>query len=73
MLHMIYPESRMVTEEMVMVWAHDTLVNQSYRALPADQQSNDDAMEQLFHSTPKPSVEDAIAILEDAGEVTFTR
>jgi hypothetical protein len=73
MLHIIYPESRNVTEEQVIVWAHDDLVNAAYASLPQDAKSQEDAMERLSASIARPSLEDAMVILEDNGSVTFGR
>ena len=73
MLHMIYPQSRMVSEDVVVIWAFDALVNAEYNALPREQREDDKAMEELMAATPKPSLDQAIEILEDMGLVTFKR
>lgn len=70
-IRIIYPENRVVSEETVIVWAHDTLVNNAFSVLPDAEKQNDNAIELLSKSIPVPELFDAIAILEDAGEVTF--
>jgi hypothetical protein len=73
MLHIIYPDDRYVSEDTVIRWALDDLVNNAYAALPKEQKDADNAIESLLASTPCPSLEESIAILEDNGSVTFAR
>jgi hypothetical protein len=73
MLHMIYPENRAVSEDTVIGWAFDELVNNAYAALPQEEKEKEDAIEKIMASTPHPTLEDSIYILEDNGSVTFSR
>lgn len=72
-MHIVYPENRMVDEETVITWAWDSMVNAAYKALPESEQQAEDAIEHLSATIGRPTLEEAVSALEDAGEVTFTR
>lgn len=63
----------MVSEDTVIGWAHDLLVNDAFYNLPEDQRDKEGAIERFSKTIKKPTVEDAIYILEDAGACTFAR
>ena len=65
MIRIIYPENRMVSEETVISWAHDEVANSTIGDIPEELYSA------ALEAIPRPSLEDAIAILEDVGAVTF--
>ena len=71
MLKQIYPERRIVSEDTVVGWAHDQLVNDAFRDLTPEQRGEDGAMKRLSKTIEKPTVEDAMDILEDAGVCSF--
>ena len=73
MLHIIYPENRYVSEDTIIVWAQDELVNAAYAQLSQEDKNKEDAIERIAAFTVPPSLEDAISILEDNGSVTFSR
>ena len=73
MLHVIYPDDRYVSEETVIGWALDDLVNNAYAVLPQEEKNQEDALDRISASITRPSLEDAIYILEDNGSVTFSR
>ncbi len=62
----------MVSENTVIGWAHDQLVNDAFRDLTSEQRDEDGVMERLSRKIDVPTLEDAIYILEDAGVCTFS-
>jgi hypothetical protein len=72
MIKMTYPERRQVSEDTIIGWAHDQLVNDAFRDLPKEVREYDEgAMKRLSNSIEKPTVEEAIYILEDSGVCSF--
>jgi hypothetical protein len=67
MQHIIYPENRYVTDYEVVVWAHDDLVNGAIKA--GDHRD----IEEIAASFARPTIEEAMQILEDSGSVTFVK
>jgi hypothetical protein len=76
MLHTIYPEHRAVSEDTVIGWAKDTLVNAviQHKQYATDEELNADISR--VHDSAEyrlMTVSDAVTILSDNGEVTFTK
>jgi len=41
MIHIVFPENRYVSEERIILWAHDDLVNNEYAILSPQMQAED--------------------------------
>lgn len=71
-IKMTYPERRVVSEDTVIGWAHDQLVNDAFRDLPKEVRDYDEgAMKRLSNAINLPTLEEALYILEDAGVCSF--
>jgi len=64
MIQVIYPERRWVSEETVIQWAHDRLVNDAAKTSDTD-------IDLLILRIERPTLEESIYILEDSGECSF--
>lgn len=77
MIRILYPQNRMVTEDTVITWAQDQLINDAAQNEPVcDNDEEWDALVTAVRATDEYqslTLESARAILEDAGEVTFAR
>lgn len=77
MIRVIYPQNRMVTEDTVITWAQDQLINDAARNEPVCDSDEDwNALVTAVRATDEYqslTLESAKAILEDSGEVTFGR
>ena len=83
LLKVLYPERRMVTEAQVLTWASDSYYNNADfhrcvtcgdHALAENGCEHETTVPEYNVPTPKPeTLEDAMAWLEDRGEVTFAR
>lgn len=73
MIHMVYPESRMVSEDTVIVWAMDSLINARIDAGEFMQDDDGSHCAAAMAILVRPSLSEAIEILEDAGECTFNK
>lgn len=73
MIRMTYPESRMVSEETVIVWALDSIVNAKIEAGDFMQDDDDSQLAAFMATVERPSIEEAISLLEDEGECSFAR
>lgn len=76
MLQIIYPERRSVSETEVIQWALDRMIDERYAeiATPAtdgEQILDDPKFWQAERETKRPTLQEAIAYLEDVGVVTF--
>jgi hypothetical protein len=76
MIQMVYPERRMVSENTVIGWAQDELVNAvvAYKVYENDEDMDVDiARVHASDEYVSMSLEDAKYILEDAGACAFGR
>ena len=76
MLHIIYPERRTVSEEIVIGWAQDELVNAVIQHKQYQSDADLEADIASVHASDEYrnlTLDSARAILEDSGAVTFTR
>jgi hypothetical protein len=78
--HVIYPENIYVTDEVILGWAHDALVNAAVddhvreHGVIADTHAGEQVYEMLVRANPRPTdVEEAKALLSDLGTHTFAR
>ena len=72
MPYIIYPERRHVSDETVIGWAKDSLCNQALAALPAEQHdAARDVIGAINRDHQDMTLDEAQAILEDEGSVTF--
>ena len=75
MPYLIYPERRTVTPEQVIVWAQDDLCNAALKSManPEDDQEGTRIIAAVMAGAQALTLEEAMAILEDNGSVTFDR
>ena len=66
----LYPDTRFVTDEQIVSWAHDAMVNDE---LAAESRRRGDAgvPDDYWPNIARPSYQDARAYLDDRGDVTF--
>jgi hypothetical protein len=72
MIHMIYPESRWVAEEQIIVWAMDDLANERIENGEFADDQDGSRLETLFASMIRPSLPEAMEILSDRGSCEFS-
>jgi len=72
-IHILYPENRYVSEDTVIVWAMDDLVNSEIArgAFKDDEDGSQLAAYSL--GMKRPTLRQAMEILSDNGSVTFDR
>lgn len=78
LVHQLDPDDCYVSAERIITWAHDSLVNEAVDAHvkahgPISDSPMGELLEGLCNSVPRPTLEDAIAHLEDVGKATFAR
>ena len=77
-LELIYPERRHINTDDVLAWGFDVKVNDAVSDYvrahgPFDDSVDDSAFEAFVSTVVAPTLEESIAILEDAGVATFRK
>lgn len=78
MVYLLYPERRMVDEALVIAWAKDSLYNDALKATATgDGDANEaiarDVIEATMRNHESMTLDEAMELLEDQGEVSFDR